>query len=128
MNGNLLDTHTFIWYVSGDTTLSSKVREAIESRPEANFVSIASLWEIAIKISLGKLTLDRPFSAIEQQLKRNGFQILPIGFEDVLKITNMVFHHKDPFDRVIIAQGINNNLRILSKDSFFVDYPVQVLW
>ena len=96
MNGNLLDTHTFIWYVSGDSTISLGAREAIESNPDANFVSIASVWEIAIKLSLGKLTLNRPFSAIEHQMERNGFQPLPIVFEDTLKITDMVFHHKDP--------------------------------
>lgn len=128
MNGNLLDTHVFIWYVSGDLSISKKAKRTIEAPNALNYISVGSLWEIAVKISLGKLTLNKPFAAIEEQLNKNGFQLLPVVFEDTLKLTSLPFFHKDPFDRLIIAQGITNNLQIITKDQFFVQYPVKVVW
>src|ERR1700712_4876813 len=103
---NLLDTHTYIWFVEGDNQLSNKARKSIESKNTINFIRIASLWEIAIKISLEKLELKAPFSTIAEQINFNGFQILPVTFEDTLKLSELPFHHKDPFDRIIISQGI----------------------
>lgn len=128
MNGNLLDTHTFIWYVSGDSSLSSIVKEAIEKKPHNNFLSVASLWEIAIKVSLQKLDLNRPFAEIEKQIASNGFQLLPILFTDTFELTTLPFLHKDPFDRIIIAQAMTNNLQILTKDQHFGTYPIKTLW
>ena len=103
MSGNLLDTHVFIWYVSGDSSISKKAKSTIEAPNALNYVSVGSLWEIAIKISLGKLTLNKPFAAIEEQINKNGFQLIPVVFEDTLKLTSLPFFHKDPFDRLIIA-------------------------
>ncbi len=128
MSGNLLDTHVFIWYVSGNLSISKKAKSTIETPNALNYVSVGSLWEIAIKISLGRLTLNKPFAAIEEQLNKNGFQLLPVVFEDTLKLTSLPFFHKDPFDRLIIAQGITNNLQIITKDQFFDQYPVKVVW
>jgi len=128
MAGNLLDTHAFIWFINGDEALSAKALETIENHPDANYVSIASLWEIAVKISLGKLDIKQPFSKIADEIVKNGFQILPIGFEDVLQLTALSFFHKDPFDRLIIAQGITNKLQIISKDQYFTEYPINVIW
>jgi PIN domain nuclease of toxin-antitoxin system len=108
---NLLDTHTLIWFVNGDEQLSNKARVGIEQ--STNFVSIASLWEIAIKISLGKLELHTPFIAIEKQLELNQFTILPITFKDTLHLSNLPFYHRDPFDRLLIAQSITNNLTLV---------------
>jgi PIN domain nuclease of toxin-antitoxin system len=125
---NLLDTHTFIWFTEGDNQLSSHARKAIEISDVINFISIASLWEIAIKISLGKLELKTPFSNISHQILKNGFQILPITFEDTLTLTKLPFHHRDPFDRIIISQGISNKLSIISKDKNFNDYGVDLVW
>jgi PIN domain nuclease of toxin-antitoxin system len=125
---SLIDTHALIWFLNGDTDLSDKARKIIEENASTNFVSIASLWEIAIKISLGKLELRSPFAKISEQIFSNGFQILPITFEDILILSTLPFHHRDPFDRIIISQSFNNNLAIISKDKFFKEYQVNLVW
>ena len=124
----LLDTHTLIWYINGDFELSQIGRMAIEEENATNFVSIASLWEMAIKISLGKLELKMPFDHIEQQIAANGFEILPITLQDILTVSTLPFHHRDPFDRIIIAQSLNNDMIVISKDKFFDQYQAKVRW
>ncbi len=128
MPQNLLDTHTLIWYINGDMELSKNAREAIEAENAINFVSIASLWEMAIKISLGKLELKTPFNQIGRQLEENSFEVLPVTFEDTLTVSTLPFHHRDPFDRIIIAQSFNNALTLISKDKSFDLYNAKVLW
>ena len=128
MQQNLLDTHTLIWFIDGSKELSQMARGAIEADDTDNYVSIASLWEIAIKISLGKLELKTPFNQIGRQITENGFDILPVTFEDTLLIASLPFHHRDPFDRMMIAQAITNKLTIISKDEQFSNYSVKVLW
>jgi PIN domain nuclease of toxin-antitoxin system len=125
---NLLDTHTLIWFLNGDDFLSKKAIKNIENKSATNFISIASLWEIAIKLSLGKLELHTDFNSVSDQIIKNGFQILPITFEDTLILSTLPFHHRDPFDRIIICQSINNKFTILSKDKYFEEYKVNVLW
>jgi PIN domain nuclease of toxin-antitoxin system len=125
---NLVDTHTLIWFIEGDEQLGANARKEIEKSDATNYISIASIWEIAIKVSLGKLELFIPFSQIEAHIYKNGFQILPIEFEDTLEISALPFYHKDPFDRIIIAQSITNNLAILSKDGIFKEYGVTLIW
>ena len=120
----LLDTHTIIWFINGDAALSAKARKIIETNSAGNFVSIASLWEIAIKVSLGKLELGAPFSEIKFQLDQNGFQLLPMTWEDTLLIASLPFHHRDPFDRILVAQSINNKLDIITRDEQFKAYNV----
>ena len=83
---------------------------------------------MAIKTSLGKLEMKIQFNKVAELMNENGFQILPITFADTLILLSIPFHHKDPFDRIIIAQSINNNLKILSKDPFFDRYEVDLLW
>ena len=107
--------------------MSEKARKAIEETGAINFVSIASLWEIVIKISLGKLALKVPFITISEQIDSNGFQILPITFEDMLILLNLPFYHRDPFDRLIIAQSFTNKLTIISKDRHFDAYRAKNL-
>jgi PIN domain nuclease of toxin-antitoxin system len=124
----LIDTHALIWFLNGDNDLSDTARKAIENNEAINFVSIASLWEIAIKISLGKLELQTPFEKISEQIANNGFQILPITFEDTLVLTSLPFHHRDPFDRIIISQSFTNKLTIISKDRYFEAYQVALTW
>jgi PIN domain nuclease of toxin-antitoxin system len=124
----LLDTHALIWFLNGDKDLSSKARKAIESADAINFVSIASLWEIAIKISLERLELKMPFQTLSQEILNNSFQILPIVFEDILILSNLKFHHRDPFDRILISQAINNNFTLISRDKHFDSYKVTLLW
>ncbi len=125
---NLIDTHSLIWFLNGDKDLSEEARKAIVSKNAKNFVSIASLWELSIKISLGKLVLNAPFSVMIGQIELNGFQILPITFEDTLLLSSLPFYHKDPFDRMIISQSITSKCSIISKDSYFNLYPINLIW
>jgi len=124
----LLDTHTFLWFLSGDSELSKQARMFIENPENENYISIASFWEIAIKNSLGKLTLDVPFAELKTEAIKNSFQILPITFEDTLQLNTLPFHHRDPFDRIIISQAKENNLVLLSCDSNFSPYDVNLFW
>jgi PIN domain nuclease of toxin-antitoxin system len=124
----LLDTHALIWFLNGDRALSANAKHIIEADSTINMVSIASLWEIAIKVSLGKLELKVPFSDIARQIENNGFLILPITFEDVMMVASLPFHHRDPFDRIIVAQGIRNQARIITKDEQFNGYDVTTIW
>ena len=125
---NLLDTHTFLWFIDGNDNLSPKALENIENENAQNFISIVSLWEIAIKLSLGKLEVNIPFKQIEDVVFKNNFQILPISFTDLLKLSELPFHHRDPFDRLLIAQCINNEMIFLSKDENVFKYNVSVIW
>ncbi len=125
---NLLDTHAFIWFLNGDIGLSDHAKKCIEQQDANNFISIASLWEIAIKISLGKLELKTSFAKIAEQIELNDFQVLPITFEDTLLISQLPFHQRDPFDRIIIAQSITNHLSIITRDKFFESYTANVIW
>ena len=127
-NRNLLDTHTFLWFLAGNSELSKTARHKIEEENSMNFISIASIWEIAIKVSLGKLELNKPFHHILDELGKNGFEILPITFEDTLFVSNLPFQHRDPFDRIIIAQAFTNKLTLISKDSQFANYPIKLIW
>ena len=125
---NLLDTHTLIWFINGDKQFSAKAKNAIEQNEVENFISIATLWELAIKITLGKLDLNISFATLEIKLKQFGFKILPVTFNDTLQLTKLPFHHKDPFDRILISQSITNRLTLVSKDNHFHAYGISVLW
>lgn len=124
----LLDTHTFIWFINGDTSLPAKVRNEIKNIDNTCFISIASLWEIAIKSSLHKLELKADFNQIASFLVDNDIEILPIAFEHLQKLLKLKYHHRDPFDRIIIAQGATAKLTILTKDENFKKYRVKILW
>jgi len=124
----LLDTHTFLWFLGGSPELSKQARTLIENPKYEKYISIASFWEIAIKNSLGKLTLDVPFAELKAEAVKNGFQILPITFEDTLQLTTLPFLHRDPFDRIIISQAKENNLTLISLDSNFAQYNINLLW
>ena len=124
----LLDTHTFLWFLGGASELSKSARTLIENLENEKYISIASFWEIAIKNSLGKLTLDVPFAELKAEAVKNSFQILPITFEDTLQLNTLPFHHRDPFDRIIISQSKENNLVLLSCDSNFSLYDVNLFW
>lgn len=125
----LLDTHAFLWYFIGSASLSVKARASIEDESNDKFFSIASLWEIAIKASIGKLTLSKPFDDVfPDQLANNGIDLLSITTAHVSAITNMPFHHRDPFDRLLIAQAMTEQMPIVSADVAFDDYAVIRLW
>jgi PIN domain nuclease of toxin-antitoxin system len=99
--------------------LSNKAREEIEAESAINFVSIASIWEMALKVSLKKLVLRIPFNQFLDELTNNGFQILPITVEDTLYVSTLPFHHRDPFDSILLSQAITNKLTLISRDAHF---------
>ena len=124
----LLDTHAFLWFINGSIELSPKAKSIIQNPKNAIFLSIASFWEIAIKLNIGKLAIDMPFEEMKKEADKNDFQILPIQFEDTLLLTSLELFHKDPFDRILISQAIQNNLVIITRDSNFDAYPVRIIW
>jgi PIN domain nuclease of toxin-antitoxin system len=102
--------------------------DAIESKENEVFVSIASLWEIAIKLGLGKLDLQRPFENLEIDLQRLEIQILPVAFAEINIYRSLPLHHRDPFDRILIAQSIINSLIVVTRDPLFEPYSVRIMW
>jgi PIN domain nuclease of toxin-antitoxin system len=125
----LLDSHTFLWFISADPRLSERAHDAISEIQNEVMLSIASLWEIAIKTSLGKLTLGQPFrELISRQLLGNEIGLLPIDPSHLTILTDLPFHHRDPFDRLIIAQAMAEGIPVLSGDPEFLKYPVQTVW
>lgn len=124
----LLDTHAFIWFVENDSNLTAELRTQIEDTENEIFISIVSLWEMAIKTSLGKLEMAKDLSTIILKIKENGFIILPILPEHTVYVASLPFHHRDPFDRILIAQTIIEKMRIVSKDSVFDNYDVDWMW
>ena len=123
----LLDTHVFLWYLLGDPNLSSKAKEAIDTKTDLYF-SIASLWEISIKINVGKLQLNRSFEYLPKELQYINAQILPITSKDTEIYAVLPLHHRDPFDRILIAQAMNHSLVLISRDEAFDCYPIQRVW
>jgi PIN domain nuclease of toxin-antitoxin system len=125
----LLDTHAFLWFIEGNLNLSKTARSLIEDEENQRFLSIASLWEMAIKVSVNKLTLQTAFtSLVMQQVYGNAIEVLEIRPEHLDVLAKMPFHHKDPFDRLIIAQGIAESIAVISKDREFGKYPVTLFW
>ncbi len=125
----LLDTHAFLWFMSGDATLSKAARSAIEDENNDVFVSPASLWEIAIKIGVNKLTLREPFETlIPKELAENEIELLGISIAHLALVASMPFHHRDPFDRLIAAQAEVEQLTLVSMDEVFDAYGVSRLW
>ena len=125
----LLDTHSFLWFVSGDPKLSVQARSLIGASENEIFLSTASLWEIAIKSSLGKLNLAKPFEVlIPQQLNLNQIELLNITIAHTAFLTTLPFHHRDPFDRLLIAQSHVEDLPMISRDSAFDSYSIKRLW
>ena len=125
----LLDTHTLLWFLKGDKKLSDRARQLIDSPRNAKFLSIASLWEIAIKVSLEKLILDKSFERLfPEQLHFNRIQILDITVDSLIKLTTLPFHHRDPFDRLIIAQAFVEELPIIGVDTVFDAYGISREW
>ena len=125
----LLDTHSFLWFISGHAKLSVVARELIEDAENQPLLSTASLWEMAIKLSIGKLSLSQPFEElIPEQMKVNGIGLLPIEITHLAAITQLPFHHRDPFDRLLIAQAMVEEIPIVGTDSNFDEYEVKRLW
>lgn len=124
----LLDTHTLIWMVEGDSRLSDTAIEIIRKTDHRIVVSMVSFWEISIKRSLGKLKLSSPTSTIMKEVERQEIELLNIKESHLTKLEQLPFHHRDPFDRMLVAQSQAESLEILSKDPAFLNYDVSVSW
>lgn len=125
----LLDSHAFLWFVGGNPRFSQRARQIIEDRDNESVFSIASVWEIAIKVGLGKLTPHVPFPMlISEQMNENGIALLAITVAHALRVAQLPYHHRDPFDRMLIAQAIIESVPIISADSIFNAYPITRIW
>ncbi|MEG3846546.1 type II toxin-antitoxin system VapC family toxin [Microcoleus sp. herbarium19] len=125
----LLDTHTFIWYVTDNPRLSTNVKRLIEDENNEKLVSTASIWEMAIKHSIGRLNFSLPFMEfVGQQLSVSNIGILEINLNHMEVVASLPLHHRDPFDRLIIAQSIVEQIPILSVDAIFDAYAISRIW
>lgn len=129
MNNYLLDSHSLIWFLEGNKKLSTRAKEIIEDQKNDCCISIATLWGIAIKRNIGKLQLEGDFLEIHRFLLKNDIKVLPVLFEHLIILEKLDLHHRDPFDRLIIAQRIAEELTVVSKDKNFTLYKkLSVHW
>jgi len=126
--GYLLDTHSFLWFIGGNSELSQQAKGIIQNPENSMYLSIASFWEIAIKLNIGKLTIDISFDDLKKEADNNDFRLLLVQYEDTHVLTKLDLFHKDPFDRILIAQAIQNNLTMITKDTNFEAYPIKMIW
>ena len=125
----LLDSHTFLWFVGNDPRLSVNARIAIEDSTNRKWVSVASLWEITIKVSIGKLTLADPVAPfLRRELLLNKFSTLDITINHLDALSTLPFHHRDPFDRLIVSQSIAASMSVVSTDLVFDAYGITRIW
>lgn len=125
----LLDTHVFLWFVEGHSQLSENARSRIEDTTNDLFLSMCSLWEMAIKVSLGKLVLPKPVGEfIQEQLDFSAIALLDIRPPHVFAVADLPFHHRDPFDRLLGAQCLCEGMTLVSSDEIFDRYPIDRTW
>ena len=125
----LLDTHAFLWWVGASRELSRKARSAVGSGRNECFVSMASAWEIAIKVSLGSLRVEGALDRfLPEQLAANGFQPLPVDLKHAARVAALPFQHRDPFDRLLVAQALEEELAVVTADPVFARYGVKRVW
>ena len=125
----LLDTHALLWFFSGDDKISETAKIIIENQQNRKFISMASVWEMSIKQSQGKLDLEITAAQyVKEKLALSDFSLLPIQIEHLELISSLPFHHRDPFDRLLISQSITEQIPILSSDKAFDQYSAKRLW
>jgi PIN domain nuclease of toxin-antitoxin system len=124
----LIDTQSFIWFIEDDEKLPINIRAMMNDGANTLIISIASLWEMTIKMSLNKLKLSGDIETMINRAVIVGFDILPIKSAHLMELSKLDFVHRDPFDRLIIAQSIAENMPLVSSDSMFKSYPVQWIW
>ncbi|MBL0346880.1 type II toxin-antitoxin system VapC family toxin [Candidatus Villigracilis affinis] len=124
----LLDTHTFLWWDSEPEKLSRRALELCQNPENTLVLSVASIWEMQIKIQLGKLQIKIPLEEMISQQQKNGIEILPVEASHIFAVESLPNHHKDPFDRLIIAQAIVEDAILISADPLISQYPVGVEW
>lgn len=124
----LLDTHTFLWAISGDERLSQRAKQVFLG-PSDLWLSVASIWEILIKVQIGKMPLPSPAGPyLVKKLVENRIETLPVSRDHVLRVETLPMHHNDPFDRMLIAQSLEEKLPLVTADKTFTRYPVEVVW
>ena len=125
----LLDTHALLWIVTDDNQLSNRVKKIFLDEQNELYISFASLWEIAIKVSLNRLELGQPLTDFYyKHIIGNKIRLLDIKVEHLVELENLKYHHKDPFDRLIICQSIVEKIPVLSSDKVFSKYPIKRIW
>jgi PIN domain nuclease of toxin-antitoxin system len=125
----LPDTRAFLWWVDDAPELTAAARQVIADANSKCYLSLTSCWEMAIKVGLGKLQLSKSVERfVLEQLTANGFALLKIELHHVASVAKLPYHHRDPFDRLLIAQAILEKLTLLSADSVFSEYGVKVIW
>jgi len=125
----LLDTHAFLWAITEDAQLSVRAREIFTARTSELFLSVASIWEILIKVQLKKLPLTKPVVPfLREQLANNNIHVLPIVLDHVARLEDLPVHHRDPFDRILVAQSMEEGWPLLSADPLLVRYPTELIW
>ena len=124
----LLDTHAFLWFATGDRRLSRAARAALEHDDAALYLSAASIWELAIKSSLGRVTLPAPIEQYVTEKVEQGYHVLPIDWPHAAGVERLPFHHRDPFDRLLAAQALTEKMTMITRDKLFRRYGVRTLW
>lgn len=128
----LIDTHVFLWFISNPRKLSRIAKRTIENGDNEIFISIAGLWEISIKHALGKLRIDGTYDSVIDDVNENFISILPVNFAHTAKQNILPFHHRDPFDRMIVSQAVVENINLISSDAIFDRYlenlPIKRVW
>ena len=125
----LLDTHAFLWFIWADPKLSDTARQLIEDSSNRCLLSVASLWEISVKVTLGKLSVTLPLEAlVEEHVHGNAIELVPISMKHLDELVRLPLHHRDPFDRLIIAQARCEQATLISRDSAFGDYEITWRW
>jgi PIN domain nuclease of toxin-antitoxin system len=125
----ITDTHAFLWFVTDSPQLGARAKQLLESPESERLLSVASIWEIAIKASLGKLAFSKPLEEfLPEQVALNHFRVLDISMTHALRVAKLPFLHRDPFDRMIIAQSLSEDLPVLSNENAFDAYGVKRSW
>lgn len=129
MTSLLLDAHTMLWFFWDDPQLSARAKALIEDANNRKLVSVATCWEIAIKVGLGKLDLgESSRSFLPREIARNNFELLPISLDHATMVEGLVAHHRDPFDRLLVAQAMTEGLTLVSADAIFDQYGISRVW
>ena len=125
----LLDTHTFLWFVFGSSRMSEKAEALVQDPTNRKFLSLATPWEVGIKVSTGKLTVSQPVEQFfAEEMDANSVQMLPITLAHITRVSTLPFHHRDPFDRMLVAQSLTENIPLVSADTTLDAYGIVRLW
>ena len=125
---HLLDTHAVLWFAAGDRRLSRRARTAMEAEDAELYLSAASVWEMAIKASLGRLRLPAPVDVYIAEKMREGYRMTPLTWMQAAAVQQLPFHHRDPFDRALVAQARAEGYPLVTRDCVFRRYEVDVIW